>query len=66
MAGHRAPVVDDVKRVRRQISRRLWKAQSEGRLHEELLTMGRAARRAFRDAVNGRRKTNGRARRGRR
>lgn len=70
MAEHRDPVVAKVKRVRRKISHRLWKAREEGRLHDELLAMGREARRAYREAVNGtsnglsrRSNTNGRARR---
>lgn len=53
MARHKDPVVAEVKKVRRELSRRLMAAHRKGRLHEELLTLEREGERAYRDATNG-------------
>ncbi|MBI2899859.1 MAG: hypothetical protein HYY17_06725 [Planctomycetes bacterium] len=43
MARHEDPVVADVKRIRRKISRKLAAAMKKGRLYEEILKMDREA-----------------------
>jgi hypothetical protein len=48
-------MVADVKRVRREISRRLLAARRRGRLHEELTALEREGERACRDASKPRR-----------
>lgn len=61
MARYDDPVVAELKKVRRGISRRLMKAHRQGRLHEELTAMEREGERAYREALNG--KSNGHKRR---
>jgi len=53
MARYKDPVVAQVKRIRRDLSRRLMAAHRKGRLHEELLSMGREGEHAYREALNG-------------
>jgi hypothetical protein len=53
MARHHDAVVAEVKKVRRQLSRRLMEARRRGRLHEELLAQGREGLRAYREATKG-------------
>ena len=59
MARHKDPVMEDVLRIRRQISRRLLKAKRAGRLTEEREAIEREAEVASRLALNG--SFNGRA-----
>jgi hypothetical protein len=51
MARHKDPVVAEVKRARRRVSRRLMEADRKGRLREELQAMHRRAEQALRDAA---------------
>lgn len=53
MARYRDPVVAEVKKVRRELSRRLMKAHRHGRLHEELMAMDREGAKAYREVMNG-------------
>jgi len=62
MARAKDPLIADVKRIRRKISRRLMDAHHRGRLHEELLAMERQGERAYREAVNGSKAGNGKHR----
>jgi hypothetical protein len=55
MARAKDLIVADVKRVRREISRRLLAARRGGRLHEELTALEREGERACRDASKKRR-----------
>jgi len=62
MARPKDPLVADVKRIRRKISKRLMEAHRRGRLHEELLSMERQGERVCRDAINGSHNGNGKHR----
>jgi hypothetical protein len=62
MAGHKDPVVAEVKKIRRELSRRLMAAHRKGRLHEELLALEREGMRAYREAANGARNGHSRTR----
>lgn len=62
MARPKDPVVADVKRIRKKLSKRLMAAHRRGQLHEELLAMGRQAERSFRGAANGSHSADGRGR----
>lgn len=53
MARYRDPVVAEVKRIRRKLSRRLMQAHRRGKLHEELKALEREGQRAYREAVTG-------------
>ena len=53
MARHKDPVVEEVRRVRREISRRLMKAHRAGCLHEEILAVEREGQKASRAMKNG-------------
>ncbi len=62
MARPKDPLIADVKRIRRKISKRLMAAHREGRLHEELVARERLGARAYRAAVNGSKSGNGKHR----
>ena len=62
MARPKDSTVADVKRIRRKISKRLMAAHRQGRLHEELVAMGRKGESAYREAVNGSKNGNGKHR----
>ncbi|HLY73744.1 MAG TPA: hypothetical protein VKU80_06455 [Planctomycetota bacterium] len=59
MARAKDPLIADVKRIRRKISRLLMEAHRHGRLHEELKAMERQGERAYKEAVNGSKTGNG-------
>ena len=60
MARYKDPVVAQVKKVRRELSRQLMAAHRKGKLHEEIKAMEREGERAYREALNG--KSNGKKR----
>lgn len=62
MARPKDLIVAEVKRIRRQISKRLMEAHRKGRLHEELVSLEREGERAFREANNGSSNGNGKHR----
>ena len=51
MARHRDPIMAEVKRARRRVSRRLMEADRKGLLREELQAMHSRAEQALRDAA---------------
>ena len=62
MAGtSKDPMMEELKKTRRKLSARLWKAMQEGRFMEEMRKIDRDGRRAEREALkpsrNGRRRS---------
>ncbi len=50
MAGHKDPVVAQVKRIRRKISRELMTAHRRGKLHEAMRALEREGIEALKEA----------------
>ena len=55
MARTRDPVLTELKKIRRKLSKRLMQAHRKGRLHEELLAVEKEGQKAWKEAINGRR-----------
>ena len=53
MAEHRDHVMDELRRIRNRLSRRLYAAYKRGRLHEDVVALDAEGMRAYREAIKG-------------